>query len=446
MVYVLNRFGNPLMSCSNRKARILLSTHKAKVIHTTPFTIKLLHGASGYKQAIIAGLDSGSVTIGCAAIGNNQVVYQAEIKLRTDISNKMTQRKMYRNTRRGRKTRYRKPRFNNRCASFRKGRLPPSILSKVNSHLREIKFVESILPISQWKLELASFDIHKISNPSVSGKSYQNGVLKDFYNIKSYILQRDNYKCQSNQKVTHSKKLHVHHILFKSNGGGDSPSNLITLCETCHNDLHAGLFELKFKKSKTKHATEMGVIKSHLFKQLINIKGKHELTYGYETKFKRETYLKLDKTHANDAISICLNDNELVNPMDNILIKNHISKGDYQQTKGKHSEIRIPTGKLFGLRKGDKVKTTRGVGFIKGKRSSGYFSIADIDNNLIHASEKVKNCVRVSARSTTQIQEFKLNELINKRKEKELKMENKKVKKLPTVLPVLKDEVSCGDM
>ena len=42
MVYVLNRFGKPLMPCSNRKARILLSNHKAKVIHTTPFTIKLL--------------------------------------------------------------------------------------------------------------------------------------------------------------------------------------------------------------------------------------------------------------------------------------------------------------------------------------------------------------------------------------------------------------------
>ena len=324
--------------------------------------------------------------------------------------------------------------------------LPPSILSKINSHLREIKFVESILPVTQWKLELASFDIHKITNPEVQGKDYQNGLLKDFYNIKSYILHRDNYKCQSGQKSLHSKKLHVHHIMFRSNGGGDSPSNLITLCETCHNDLHNGIFEFKAKKSKTKHATEMGVIKSQLYKEAIKLNIKYELTFGYETKFKRENYLKLDKTHANDAIAICLNDVELVKYMENIFIKNHISKGDYQQTKGYHSEIRIPTGKLFGLRKGDKVNTSRGVGFIKGKRSSGYFSIADIENNIVHASEKVKNCVRMTARSTTQIQEFKLEELISKRKEKELVMENKQGKNLPTVLPVLKDEVSRGEI
>ena len=122
MVYVLNKHGNPLMPCSNRKARILLSTNKAKVIHKTPFTIKLLHGSSGYKQPIIAGLDSGSVTVGCAAIANDQVVYQAEIKLRNDISNKMQSRASFRRTRRARKTRYRQPRFSNRCASKRKGR------------------------------------------------------------------------------------------------------------------------------------------------------------------------------------------------------------------------------------------------------------------------------------------------------------------------------------
>jgi hypothetical protein len=45
------------------------------------------------------------------------------------------------------------------------------------------------------------------------------------------------------------------------------PSNLIVLCETCHNDLHAGEFTLKEKKSKTKHATEMGIIKATLKKQ-----------------------------------------------------------------------------------------------------------------------------------------------------------------------------------
>jgi hypothetical protein len=412
MAYVLNRNGEPLMPCSTRKARILLSQNKAKVVSKTPFTIQLLQGSTGYKQSIIAALDTGSVAIGCAAIVNGQVVYQSEVTLRNDISKKLKERSSFRRTRRGRNTRYRKARFNNRCASQRKGRLAPSIKSKIDSHLREVKFVESILPVTQWNFELASFDIHKITNPDVSGIDYQNGVQKDFYNVKSYVLHRDNYKCQSSQKTNHSKKLQVHHIQFRSNGGSDTPNNLITLCETCHEDLHNGKFELKAKKSKTKHATEMGVIKSQLSKSSV----KHKVTFGYETKFKREQFLKWDKTHANDAIAACLVDGELVQPMAIILIKKHIAKGDYKLRSGAHSQLKVPTGKLFGFRKGDKVNTSKGLGFIKGKRSSGYYSISDLDNNVIHASEKVTKCIRLSARTSTQIEELKVNKLIERRK------------------------------
>ena len=412
MVFVVNKHGNPLMPCSPCKARKLLRSGKARILHKTPFTIKLVYGSAGYKQEIIAGLDSGSVTIGCAATANGKVLYQSEVNLRNDISSKMQQRASFRRTRRGRKTRYRQARFNNRSASTKKGRLPPSLKSKLNSHLREIQFVESILPITQWKFELASFDIHKITNPSISGKNYQNGPLKDFYNVKQYVLNRDNYKCQSGQKVKHSKSLHVHHIIFRSKGGSDAPANLITLCQTCHSDLHEGKFIIKKgKKSTTKHATEMGIIKSQLSKSGIP----HIETFGYETKYKREHLLKLQKTHSNDAIAICMEDGELVEPNDTIFIKKHISKGDYKLRKGKHNEIKIPTCKLFGLRKGDKVMTTRGMGFINGKRSSGYFSVTDLDGNVIHKSEKVGNCQRIAARSTIQVEAINLNKLLRRR-------------------------------
>lgn len=441
MVYVLNKDKVPLMPCSNRKARLLLSTFKAKVIHNTPFTIQLIFGSSGYKQPIIAGLDSGSAIVGSAAVSNSNVIYQAEINLRNDISTKLTQRKMFRKTRRARKTRYRQARFSNRSASLRKGRLPPSILSKINSHLREIKFIASILPVTYWKFELASFDIHKITNPSVSGKDYQLGSQKDFYNVKQYVLHRDNYQCHSGQKLKHSKKLNVHHIKFKSNGGSNTPTNLITLCETCHENLHNGQFEFKSKKSKTKHATEMGIIKSQLSKYLMNSTFNYEITFGYETKYKRETFLQLPKTHANDAIAICLNDGDLIEPINKILIKNHIAKGDYKQSSGAHSQIKIPTGKLFGFRKGDKVMTSKGIGFIKGKRTSGYFSIANLDNNIIHNSEKIKYMTRLSARTTTQIEELNLNSLIIRRKEKEFNMANKKLKNT-IVLHALNDMLS----
>jgi 5-methylcytosine-specific restriction endonuclease McrA len=115
------------------------------------------------------------------------------------------------------------------------------------------------------------------------GKDYQNGDQKGFYNTKAYVLHRDGYECQSRRKVKHDARLHVHHIHFRTHGGSDVASNLITLCETCHNDLHAGKFHLKAVKSRTKHATEVGIIKASLAKMW-----DFEPTFGYETKFKRE--------------------------------------------------------------------------------------------------------------------------------------------------------------
>ncbi len=395
MVYVLNQDRKPLMPCTPVIARILLKEGKAKVKSRVPFTIKLTYKTTEYTQPVIGGMDTGSKTIGTAAIANGKVIYQAETQIRQDVSKKLKQRAMYRRTRRGRKCRYRPARWANRANSYRMDRLAPSIRSKVDSHLREKKQMELIMPITKWKVETASFDIHRISNPDVV--DYQAGNQKGFYNTKAYVLHRDNYKCQSNRKVKHSDRLHVHHIQFRSQGGTNMPSNLITLCETCHSNLHQGEFELKAKRSKTKHATEIGIVKSQLKKVWNFIE-----TFGYETKLKREQVLQLPKTHFNDAVAICCEDNELVKPSDHIIYKRHVASGDYQQFKGSRSEKRIPTGKLFGLRKFDWVKTSKGIGFIKGKRSSGFFALMDIFNHIVTASVNVKKeCIRLSARTTT---------------------------------------------
>lgn len=396
LVFVINKHGEPLMPCSPRKARILLFKRQAKVIHRTPFTIKLLYGSSGYRQEVVAGMDTGSKVIGCAAIANGEVVYQSEVAIRQDVSKNMQQRAMYRRTRRSRKLRYRASRWLNRANSKRENRLAPSLLSKVQSHLRERDFVQSILPVSKWKVELASFDIHKISNPDVV--DYQKGKQLGYENVKQYVLNRDGYTCQSGRKIKHDDKLHVHHIVFRSQGGTNTPDNLVTLCEKCHKDLHAGKFAIKGKKSKTKHATEVGIVKSQL-KKLWNF----EETFGYETKRKRQN-IGLSKTHYNDAVAICCEHYEMVKPSNTIYYKKHVSKGDYQQTSGIRSEKTIPTGKLFELRKFDLIQTPKGTGFIKGKRSSGFFALMDIHGGKITDSVNVKkDCIRLSARTTTLI-------------------------------------------
>lgn len=380
------------MPTTPQRARTLLREYKAKVVSTIPFVIKLKIATGETKQDCIAGMDTGSKTIGCAVISNSAVIYQSEVQLRQDIKRKMDQRRNYRRTRRSRKTRYRKCRFNRKLDRT----LNPTIQSKLDSHLKEKKFVGTILPINSWKVELAKFDIHKIVNPEVKGKEYQNGALKDFYNVKSYILNRDGYKCTKCKSK--NVKLHIHHIQFKSNGGGNSPKNLITLCEDCHKSLHKGEFEIKAsKKNRTKHATEVSVIASQIKKHF----GKFVETFGYETKFKREQVLNLSKTHYNDAVAICCEDGEIVTFSNEIILKKSVPKGDYQQYKGRHSQIKIPTGKLFGLKKFDLIQTSKGVGFVKGKRSNGYFAIMDINGETINPSVNIKkDCTRLSARKT----------------------------------------------
>lgn len=67
-VYVVNQKHIPLMPTRPAKARLLLRQGKATVVRRTPFTIKLSCGSSGYRQEVVAGMDTGSVTLGTAAI------------------------------------------------------------------------------------------------------------------------------------------------------------------------------------------------------------------------------------------------------------------------------------------------------------------------------------------------------------------------------------------
>ena len=401
-VYVLSKEGSPLMPTRPAVARLLLKDGKAKVAKRVPFTIKLLVDTTEYTQEVVAGMDTGSKTIGCAAVANGKVVYQSEVQIRQDVSKKMQRRKVYRTTRRGRKTRHRKPRWQNRASMRKEGRIAPSIRSKVDSHLREKKFVESILPVTKWKVETASFDISKMTNPDIKGKEYQEGRQKGFYNIKAYVLHRDGYQCQKCKAK--NVKLHVHHIIFRSKQGTNSPDNLITLCQDCHDKLHRGEFKIKGYRSKTKHATEIGVVKSQLKKEF----GEFEETFGYETKFKREQVLHLPKTHHYDAVAICCGEGQIVDLSNTVYFKRNVPKGDYQQTKGRRSEMKIPTGKLFGLRKFDYVQTVKGTGFVKGKRSNGRFAICDVFWNTINGQVQIKKgCTRLSARTTTLIERRK---------------------------------------
>ena len=162
LVYVINQHGKPLMPCSARKARVLLKTGKAKVIYCEPFTIQLKFGSSGYKQPITLGVDAGAKHIGLSASTVKREVYSAEVVLRTDITDLLSTRRELRRARRNRKTRYRQPRFLNRVKVKKQGWLAPSILNRINAHLKVVDNVCKILPVAKIVVETASFDIQKL--------------------------------------------------------------------------------------------------------------------------------------------------------------------------------------------------------------------------------------------------------------------------------------------
>jgi len=168
-VYVISKDGQPLMPTSRfGKVRRLLRDKKAKVVRRCPFTIKLLYEPESLVvQEVVLGQDTGSKHVGTACITNDKVLYQSEVALRDDIKKKMDGRRAARRNRRQRKTRYRKSRFLNRANSTKKNRLPPSVRSKVQSHIDEIEFCKKILPISKIVLEVSQFDTALMKNPSL---------------------------------------------------------------------------------------------------------------------------------------------------------------------------------------------------------------------------------------------------------------------------------------
>jgi 5-methylcytosine-specific restriction endonuclease McrA len=414
MVYVISQNKKPLMPCSNPTARLLLKQGKAKVKKREPFTIKLTYETTNYTQDLTLGVDTGSGTIGTAVSRDDgNIVYMSEVIVRNDITDKMTQRAKYRRNRRNRKTRYRKARWLNRANSIKKDRFSPTMVSKFHSHVKEIEYIKSILPITEMVFETSQFDTHlmknpKLANPKVRHWGYQKGTNYGFENTKAMVLNRDNYTCQYCKGKHKDSKLEVHHIIFRSQGGSDEESNLITLCHTCHKALHNGKIRPNLSgkvKGTLKYATQMNSIRKQLFKLYPNAIE----TFGYVTKANR-LQLGVDKEHYYDACVIATQGNPFT-VKSNLCKKKCVSDGDFQKTKGIRSEQSITTGKICGFRKFDKVHYFGKDYFIKGRMSTGYAVLMDIDGNKIdfstmpkgYKTPKLSNCKRIIARKTVMV-------------------------------------------
>lgn len=391
MVYVISNSGHPLMPTGRHgKARRLLKESKAKVVKRCPFTIQLLYGTGSEVQKVNLGIDAGSKTIGASVTTETRVLYESEVTLRNDIVDLLSSRRELRKARRNRKTRYRKPRFDNRNRGEKW--LAPSIRNKIEIHLKVVSDLHKILPVSEITVELAAFDLQKlkadwqgIARPQ--GEDYNHGEQFGFWNAREYVLFRDGHECQCCKGKSKDKILNVHHIESRK-VGGDAPNNLITLCETCHTRYHKGTMKLpkSIKRGmKFKDACFMGVMRWSFYNTLKETYPNVKLTYGYITKNTRIRN-NLPKTHYVDAR--CISGNPNAKPLGFYFLQKKVRchnrqihkltilKGGYR--KRNQAEYIVKGYRLF-----DKVKF-RGIEcFVFGRRTSGSFDVRKLDGTKV---------------------------------------------------------------
>lgn len=405
MVYILSKNGTPIMPTNNHaKVRLLLKHGKAKIVKRTPFIIQLLSSSKTYKQDVTLGIDAGSKHVGMSATTSKQELFIAELRPRNDVVELLSTRRELRRSRRSRKTRYRKARFNNRVKTKHRGWLAPSIEVKIWNHIQGIKLATRILPLAKIVVETAEFDLHRLKAVEEGkvlpvGKDYQLGEQYGYYNVRQYILHRDGYKCiycgaKSTEK--NGVKLHIHHLESRKIGG-NAPSNLITLCESCHKLHHAGKLKLPVNKRKIKSmrdATFMGIMRKTLMGRLRNMFPNIEIkeTMGYVTKYWRERK-NIEKSHTSDAFVIAKNlDAKRLDKSLLIMPKRQHNRQIHKCkiSKGRKRKLNQTPKYVFGYKLFDRVLCLGQEGFIFGRRSSGYFDIRKLNGEKIHAGISYK--------------------------------------------------------
>lgn len=399
MVYVLSKNGQPIMPTENyAKVRLLLKSGKARVVRRTPFTIRLVGTNKTYTQAVTLGVDAGSKHVGLSATTKKKELLAAELRPRNDVVNLMSSRREMRSSRRNRKIRHRKARFDNRVHSKHKGWLAPSVEVKIWNHIQGIRFVSKLLPLMTIRVETAEFDLQRLKameagNPLPVGTDYQLGEMYDQYNVRQYVLSRDRYACRccgAHNTAKKSVKLHVHHLESRKTGG-NAPDNLITLCEDCHKGYHIGKVQLPVKKRRrksTRDAAFMGIMRKTLMQRLKTMFPAIHVcsTYGYITKYWRERK-NIAKTHISDAFVVAKNFDAARLEKSLLMIpKRQHNRQIYKCkiNKGGKRKLNQAPKYMFGYQLFDRIICKGQEGFVFGRRSKGGFNIRKLDGEIIN--------------------------------------------------------------
>lgn len=256
-------------------------------------------------------LDPGSKVTGIALLDGENVVWAAQLEHRGyQIKDALLSRRQLRRSRRNRKTRYRKARFDNRKRSD--NWLPPSLEHRILTTVTWVKRLMRYAPITELWIEKVKFDMQQMQNPEISGIEYQQGTLWG-YQVREYLLEKWSRECTYCGKK--DVPLQIEHIQPKSKGGSNRVSNLCLACEKCNQKkgnkqveefLRKKPEQIQKIKSQSRkplqEATVVNATRNKLVKVLRLLLPTKTAT-GAQTKYNR-IKLNLDKQHWIDAACV----------------------------------------------------------------------------------------------------------------------------------------------
>lgn len=382
-VFVLDRQKQPLMPCSQKRARLLLA-HKRAVVHRlVPFTIRLKDRKreASAVQAVVLKLDPGSKTTGIALVRVEQTpegevhhaLHLADLCHRGEaVHHAMQQRAAYRRRRRSANLRHRPPRFANRTRA--RGWLPPSLRSRIGNVLTWAQRYRRWVSLSRIEVERVKFDLALIQNPELTGVGYQRGELFG-WEVRSYLLEKFGHRCVYCGRG--EIPFELDHILPRSRGGSNRVSNLVLSCHDCntakgnqtatafgHPEVEARARQ-PLRDAAAVNATRYALVEA------LHVLGLPIRTWsGGRTRWNRDRF-GMEKTHCLDALCVGELAGVQAGKLKRVSIKAQ-GRGSYQRTNVTHSGF--PRGyltrmkRMRGFSTGDLVRAvvpehlkTRGV-------------------------------------------------------------------------------------
>lgn len=406
-VFVLDANGRKLAPCHPARAKELLRNGKADVEETLPFAVRLRRAVpEGHAVKATFKLDSGSKHHGFALVeaGSSHCLLWGQLDLRTDIKERMDWRRICRRNRRNLKTRYRKPRFDNRKRP--EGWLPPSLRHRVECAVKLARMTAMFVDLIGIVAETASFDIHRLMNPAVHGVGYQRGHLYRT-DLRRYLFLRDKAKCAyCGEGLVPGWQ--ADHVVPKSRGGSDRPHNRVAACGGCNTRKsnltaeefgHPEVADLAAARSWAPPAIVTS-IKGALVRELSGIAPVVE-TDGALTAENRKK-AKLVKSHAADALCAYERPARIVVPgMELRLVARPCGTRRLVNGPNGGHAVRLPR-EVKGFRQWDEVRWNGRRCYVKGRRKTGSLLLSDLFGNKVKDGASAKRLKLVRRRRTMQ--------------------------------------------